>query len=41
MMARALAEFREKRICMKPEKLRLDRQNTYTRTHNILKTNFY
>lgn len=41
MMARALAEFREKRICMKPEKLKADRQMAYTRTHNILKTNFY
>ena len=41
MMARALAEFREKRICVKPEKLKADRQNACTRTHNILKTNFF
>ncbi|MBX3170038.1 MAG: serine/threonine protein kinase [Candidatus Eremiobacteraeota bacterium] len=41
MMARALAEFRQKRICVSPEKLKADRQMAYTRTHNILKTNFF
>ena len=41
MMARALAEFREKRICMTPEKLKTDRTMAYTRTHNILRTNFF
>lgn len=41
MMARALAEFREKRICMSLDKLKAERQMAYTRTHNILKTNFF
>ncbi|MBS2040054.1 serine/threonine protein kinase [bacterium] len=41
LMARALAEFREKRICKKPEELKAERQMVYTRTHNILKTNFF
>lgn len=41
LMARALAEFREKRICMTPDQLRAERQMAYTRTHNILKTNFF
>lgn len=41
LMARALCEFREKRICKSPEELKAERQMAYTRTHNILKTNFF
>ncbi|MFN8609731.1 MAG: serine/threonine-protein kinase [Vulcanimicrobiota bacterium] len=41
LMARALAEFREKRIGMTAEELKAGRQMVYTRTHNILKTNFF
>ncbi len=41
MLGRALTEFREKRICVSPEKLKADRQMAYVRTHNLLKTTFY
>jgi serine/threonine protein kinase len=40
LMARALQDFREKRICTSLEKLKADRQMAYVRTHNLLKTNF-